>query len=49
MGMRRVTTVEHAVFANLPILITGHECAHFRQMHSYQLKRIKPDAGQLPL
>lgn len=53
MGMRRysgpVTTVEQAVFADLPILVTCQECAHFRQMHAYQLKRKKIDAGQLPL
>jgi hypothetical protein len=53
MGLRRyhgpITTVEQAVFADLPILITCQECAHFRQMHSYQLKRMRPDAGALPL
>lgn len=53
MGLRRyhgpVTTVEQAVFADMPIIITCQECSHFRQMHAYQLKSKRPDAGQLPL
>jgi hypothetical protein len=53
MGTRRyhgpISTVDQAVFADMPILITCMECARFRQMHAYKLKKMKPDAGALRL
>jgi hypothetical protein len=51
MGTRRyhgpVSTVDQAVFADMPILITCMECARFRQMHAYKLKKMKADAGAI--
>lgn len=53
MGFRRyhgpVTIVEQAVFADMPSIITCQRCSRFRQMHTFQLKQMKLDAGQIPI
>jgi hypothetical protein len=53
MGTRRyrgpVTTVEQAMFADMPVNIICQRCAHFRQMHAYLLMRLNSKAAQIPL
>ena len=53
MGFRRyrgpVTTVEQAMFADMPISIQCQSCSHVRQMHAYRMMQANKKAAAMPL
>jgi hypothetical protein len=53
MGFRRyrgpVTTVEQAMFADMPVAIQCQSCSHVRRMHAFTLMRTNKKAAKMPL